>query len=128
MQEYITMALQLTATIYGTETNGRLMCGDVGRPVACDEFAVTASGEPFDRAIPTAAVPMPANRIMRPYELWLTTESACCCVLVRINDKANPRFQGVRGLDLSPAVLVAMGIQPTATWSSKIQECIPDAN
>jgi hypothetical protein len=45
------------------------------------------------------------------------------CVNIRINNKANPKYVGRRGLDLTPGALRLLGIEPTKHWSGKLEMC-----
>jgi hypothetical protein len=118
--EYIVMALMKTATIYGF---GESYCGDIGKAVPCDHRAITASGEPFDPKKPTAAIPMPAKRIMRPTVIWLKTVTGEC-VAIRLNDKKNARYIGNGGLDLTPAAVSVLGHDAHKAWSGKVEACV----
>ena len=123
MELLITTALSLTATTYGW---GEKMCGDIGRPRACIDGAVTASGQPFKPSIPSAAVPAPTNRRIQPTILYLKLKGVpnAPCVGIVLNDKANPRWIGQRGLDLSPAAVQALtGRMPTPYWKGEVEQC-----
>jgi hypothetical protein len=120
MDLFISLAIVSTATIYGM---GERNCGDPGKAVPCDSRAITASGEKFDPAAVTAAVPMPANRKMRPKTIWVKNHKGEC-IEVRLNDKKNPRYVGSGGLDLTPAAVFAItGKVPTRYWSGRIELC-----
>lgn len=119
MIEFIELALSLPATIYGL---GERNCGDVDRPVACAEGAVTASGEPFNPHEIAAAVPAPEKTILRPLTICLLSKDGKH-VYVRINDKANSRWIGHRGLDLTPGAWKALGYEPTRWHSAKLRRC-----
>jgi hypothetical protein len=117
MNSYFYLALTLQATVYGAGSND-YNCGDEGKPVACDSNATTASGEPFSpHVIPSAAIPMPTNRIMRPFTVCLYNEETNKSVYVRVNDKAHNRWIGNRGLDLSPAAYKALTGNEAKPWS-----------
>ncbi len=120
MIEYIILALTLPATTYGHGEAGK--CGDVGAPVACTAGATTSSGEPFDPEDATAAVPAPAKQRTRPMFVSVRSVNGVC-VQIRVNDKGNPRYIGVRGLDLTPGALRLLGIKPTKHWSGKLEVC-----
>ena len=119
MVEYVMVALTLTATSYG---HGEESCGDVGSPVACAAGALTSSGETFDPEEPTAAVPAPAKQRTRPMYVSVKAVNGAC-VNIRINNKANPKYVGRRGLDLTPGALRLLGIEPTKHWSGKLEMC-----
>lgn len=122
MVDHILLALSLTATVYGTGEQG--MCGDPETPVACAVGATTASGEPFlPDEVPSAAVPLPRKQRLRVKELKIRHTVSGNCVTIRINDKSNERWIGVRGLDLTPAALSAIGIKPTKYWSGRVEAC-----
>ena len=119
---WIEVALSLPATVYGfSEWN----CGDTHKPVPCDTSATTASGDPFDPQALTVAVPLPRNRIVRPVQLCLEHPKTGRRVWVRVNDKANERWIGQRGFDLTPAVYEALTGKQARTWSSieQLKEC-----
>lgn len=123
MELLLTTALSLTATTYGW---GEMMCGDVGRPQSCSEGAVTATGQPFDPAIPSAAIPAPARKRIQATVLYLRLRNVpdAPCVRVILNDKANPRWIGQRGLDLSPAAVQALtGKTPVPYWKGEVELC-----
>ena len=120
MQAYVSLALTLTHSVYGV--NQEKMCGDVGKPVACVQGARTSSGEEFNPDAVTAAVPAPTAQRTRITTVKLRAVSGEC-VEIRVNDKANSRFIGVRGLDLTPGALRALGIEPTKYWSGRIEMC-----
>lgn len=115
------LALNFVSTTYGY---GELMCGDIGKAQPCNSASITASGEQFDPQKLTAAVPMPSNRIMRPFNIYLMTYKGKC-VKVRVNDKKHPRFIGSGGLDLSPATVKAITGKYNSTWSGKVKTCQP---
>lgn len=124
MQEFVSLALQLTATIYGI---GEPMCGDYHEaPKQCVQGLTTASGEEFrpdDEA--TAAIPLPRNRIMRPFtiRIRLADYEDAECVEVRVNDKVNARFIGERGFDLSKKAVEMLGGKVTHYWSGRVEQC-----
>lgn len=118
---YFALSANLIATVYGY---GELRCGDVGNPVACDSTAITASGEKFNPNHLSAAIPMPKNLIMRPFDIYLKTFDGKC-VKVRVNDKKNPRYIGNGGLDLSRATVKAITGKDDQYWSGGIQLCQP---
>lgn len=120
MVEYVALALVMTASSYGYDEH---MCGDVGDPVACSHGATTSSGEAFQPdTVPTAAVPAPTQQRTRPMYVKIKAMDGSC-VSIRVNDKANPRFIGKRGLDLTPAALAALGIVPSKNWSGVLTPC-----
>jgi hypothetical protein len=129
MLTWIELALSLPATVYGIvnpETGkGELMCGDPGKVVPCDSNATTASGERFNPQELTVAVPLPFNRILRPVRLCLEHPKTGNKVWVKVNDKANERWIGQRGFDMTPATYEALTGKPARPWSSieRIKEC-----
>lgn len=128
MMEFITLALSFPATVYGvvnSETGkAESMCGETV-PIPCDSNATTASGQQFDPDVLAAAVPMPKNRIMRPVRICLYNPDTGKRAWAVINDKVNPRYQGVRGLDLTPKLYKALTGKPATSWSSleRIEVC-----
>jgi len=121
MLEFINIALQLTAQVYGM---GELYCGDYNqKPQPCGYGAVMASGAIFEPHLPIAAVPMPRNRILRP--TWICLQgSKGQDVWIRLADKKHERYIGNIGFDLSPkAVELVTGKPATRHWSGKVQEC-----
>lgn len=122
MLRWIELALSLPATVYG---KGELMCGDPGKVVPCDSNATTASGDPFDPQALTVAVPLPAKRIMRPMRLCLENPQTGKRVWVTVNDKANERWIGQRGFDMTPATYKALTGKQARPWSSieQVKEC-----
>ena len=122
MIDLVLTALTLPATIYGM---GEKNCGDPGMAVACDTNAVTASGERFDPSYYTAAVPAPTNRKMRPVLICIRNPDTGKMVKVWVNDKANARWQGNRGLDLTPAAYEALTGRKVTKWSSipRLEKC-----
>lgn len=124
---YIQLANGLLATTYGW---GEMYCGDVGRPVACAEGAVTASGEilrPLTQA--TVAVAAPSWVAVPPGGVWVRLRlPGHPCSLVKVTDKMNERWIGVRGWDLTPAAIVKLGGSPHPRWASKVFLCRADKN
>jgi hypothetical protein len=117
---YVSIALSHPATTYGW---GEVMCGDVHSPRACDNEATTASGEPFQPDIPSAAVPAPFNVIMPSKIIWLRDEQGECRSLT-LNDKKHPRFIASGGLDLSKgAIEMLYPSTASRTWSGKVEAC-----
>lgn len=100
MIHYIELALSFHATVYGFS---EMKCGSTQSPQPCDESATTASGHPFDPNIPSAAIPMPQNRIMRPFYVCLQNPKTGKKIRLLVNDKTNAKWIGKRGFDLSPA-------------------------
>ena len=123
LMDYVVLALNFTHTNYGS--NAELMCGDVGKPVACVSGVPTASGEDFDIDEPTAAVPMPRNRIINPMVICLYNPETGMRANIRINDKKNPRFIATGGLDLSPKAYELLVGERPKRWSSveKLKLC-----
>jgi hypothetical protein len=125
MEFLIATAMSLTATTYGW---GEMMCGDIGSPRSCSKGAVTASGQPFRPVtVPSAAIPAPTRMPLkaRYIDIRLKGVPNAPCVRVILNDKANPRWIGKRGFDLSPAAVQALtGKMPTPHWSGKVEECV----
>lgn len=105
------------------------MCGDIGKAQSCTKGAVTAAGHTFKpHTIPSAAVPAPTKQRMHVHILHLRLQGVqdAPCVAIILNDKANPRWIGKRGFDLSPAAVRALtGKEPTRHWSGKVEECLP---
>ena len=120
IEYYLMIASLVPSTTYG---HGELMCGDVGKPVACAVGAVTASGVPFNPAVPMVAIAMPANRRLVARHVWLRVEGGECR-RVRLTDKMNARYIGVRGFDLTPAaVRLLTGKPATKHWSGRVEVC-----
>jgi hypothetical protein len=121
---HVSVALEHKATTYGW---GESMCGDIGKPRPCLRGAKTASGELFQpHRVPSAAVPAPTNKRLRASWIGLRLQGVpgAPCVRVRLNDKANPRWIGKRGLDLSPAAVRELTQNlPTPHWSGKVEQC-----
>lgn len=117
--KYFLIAMPLRATVYGF---GEMMCGDIGKPVACDKNATTASGEPFDPEIASAAIPLPTPIRMVAFDIEIRAFDGRC-VKVRVNDKSNPRWIGRRGLDISPKALEELTGKRNRKWSGKLQFC-----
>lgn len=120
MELFIALAATQIATTYGYHERN---CGDVGKPVACDDRAVTATGERFKPTEITAAVPAPKkNRIYTT--IIYVKDYKGDCIPLKINDKKNPRYIGKSGLDLTPAAVWAItGKLPTPYWSGRIELC-----
>ncbi len=117
---YIQLASGLRATTYGY---GEGNCGDIDKPRPCSKGAVTASGEPFNPNLATAAIFAPTKLRMRARWVWLRVDEGPC-KLIRVNDKGNPRYIGIRGFDLSPrAVEVLTGQPAVSTWSGRVYVC-----
>ncbi len=122
INEAILIAHGLVSTVYGF---GEHRCGDVGHTRACDNTAITASGETFDPTQPTMAVAAPFDQPIEARWMYIKTRTSPC-VRVRLNDKLNPRYIGKRGFDLSPATVVLLtGKTATQTWSDQVYLCKP---
>lgn len=120
MDLYIALAVTQVANIYGLSER---MCGDVGKPVPCDERAITASGDQFKPMEITAAVPAPKEKRISGYTIYIKSHKGTC-IPVRVNDKKNPRYIGKGGLDLTPgAVWAITGKLPSRHWSGRIELC-----
>lgn len=119
---YAAQAVALPASVYGL---AEVQCGDVHAPRPCVYGAVTASGETFDPGKPTAAVFLPAQYRARPHWLHVRAGEGRPCVAIWVNDKGNPRYQGKRGLDLTPAAYKALTGNEAKPWSSipKLERC-----
>ncbi len=110
----------LIATVYGF---GESYCGDYGQPRPCSIGAVTASGEMFDPMLPTAAIALPRNQVLRPFWAWLRVGNGDC-QKVWVNDKKNERYIGDKDLDLTPAAVhLLTGQTPTQFWSGVVKLC-----
>jgi hypothetical protein len=96
--DFIALALSLSATVYGLNEN---MCGSI-EPMSCNSDAITASGMMLTPHLPTAAIPMPQNRIMRPFFICLKNPETSKEAMILVNDKTHHRWVGKRGFDLSP--------------------------
>lgn len=124
MELLILTALSLKATTYGW---GEMMCGDIGKPRSCTEGAVTASGQPFRPVVvPSAAIPAPTRMPLKARFINLRLKGVpnAPCIRIILNDKANPRWIGKRGFDLSPAAVQALTNNlPTPHWSGKVEAC-----
>ena len=121
MFDFIQRADGMTGTTYGW---GEMMCGDIGKPVPCDKNATTASGQPFDPELPTAAIAAP-TRLRMPsggFEVYLKVEGGECAKIL-VNDKKNPRFIDKKPWDLTKGALEALGVDATRHWSGKVFIC-----
>lgn len=119
MMELVTVALSLISTTYGHQ---EMYCGDYDKPEVCAKGAITASGEEFDPNKATAAIPAPKNKILRPFYVWIKDIKGRCR-RIKVNDKANEKWIGKRGLDLTPGALRKLGIKPTKHWSGRLELC-----
>lgn len=117
--ELLATASGLLATTYG---HGEMMCGDIGKPRPCILGEPTASGEPFDPSIPTAAIAAPTAFRLKATIVRLRIPGGQCQP-IRINDKMNPRYIGVRGFDLTPAAVELLTGTSSPYWSGKVEVC-----
>jgi len=99
------------------------MCGDIGHPRKCVRGAITASGEEFNPNIASAAVAIPLNMRLRAMDVMMRIGKGPC-VKVRLNDKMNPRWIGVRGFDLSPKALELLTGKRNRNWKGKVELCL----
>jgi hypothetical protein len=114
------LASNVKSTTYGY---GEMMCGEPGQPRPCEVGATTASGEPFDPAIPSAAIAIPHNMVMVAMDMYVKIPGGTCHK-IRLNDKMNERWIGYRGFDLSPAaVKLLTGKEASSNWSGKVSLC-----
>ena len=117
---YVIIALYTGhSTTYGY---GEMNCGDIGTPRSCSLGAITASGEPFDPTLPTAAVAAPTNLRGLAVDVWLQIGDGPC-IKIRVNDKMNPRYIGKRAFDLSPEALKQLLGKSSPHWSGVVQTC-----
>lgn len=121
---YIALAFQTgLSSTYGY---GERMCGDIGTPRPCSEGAITASGEPFDPQEVSGAVFAPKRLRMAVYYVRMRIGDGPC-ILVKINDKGNPRYIGRRGFDLTPGALTALTGSANPRWSGRVSLCKGDS-
>ena len=125
MLEYLVIASGLISTTYG---HGEARCGDYGQPRACEQGAVTASGQTFQPEVPSAAIALPRNRILRARIVHLRVGDGPCKP-INLNDKLNERYIGKRGFDLSPAAVQLLTGKPaTRHWSGTVHVCEGESN
>lgn len=118
--ELLITASGLMSTTYGF---AEYKCGDIGFPVRCSYGAITASGEVFDPKEPQVAIAAPTPFRLKATNIWLKTEDGPC-KKVRLVDKMNPRYIGVRGFDLSPAAVELLTGKPAhPRWSATVHVC-----
>lgn len=113
---YLMIAVKLTSFTYGYQEdscyNGSCIVG-VSR---------TASGELLRNDVPSAAIPLPKNVIIKPFWIAVKTKNGSC-TKIKINDKASPKLIGKRGFDLSPAALAAIIGKANRYWSGQLFLC-----
>lgn len=109
----------LPATTYGYHEPN---CGDIGKAKECKHGAITSSGVKFEPHKAQVAVAIPNKWRIRPKYIYIRTKTSPC-VEVHLVDRMNERYVGKRGFDVTPAVLVKLGIKPTKHWSDKIYVC-----
>jgi hypothetical protein len=86
---------------------------------------LTASGDIFNPTLPTAAIALPKNQVLRPFYLYLQVNNGAC-IKVLVNDKMNERWIGKRGFDLTPTtVFLSTRRWPTDSWTGSVSLCIP---
>lgn len=118
--ELLIIASGLMSTTYGY---GEKNCGDIGRAVACDSLAITASGLAFNPRIPQVAIAAPTSMRLRDRAIWLRVADQPCRRVLLV-DKMNPRYIGIRGFDLNPAAQALLTGKPaTRHWSGKVFVC-----
>lgn len=116
---FIALALSLPATVYGL---GERMCGQT-LPLPCVFGAVTSSGAVFNPETYQAAVPAPNYLKIYPRNLALRAFDGTC-VNLQILDRKNPRYIGISGLDLTPALVFRLtGQIPTRHWGARVSLC-----
>lgn len=122
LNTYLTLAVSLQATTYGW---GELYCGHPERPVACETGQPTSTGIPLNPwGSATAAIPLPGGLRLPPSGLTVHLRvRGRQCRPIRVVDLTNTRWVGVRGLDLTPAALLALGVEPRSTWSGQLEFC-----
>lgn len=91
----------LSTNIHSVYGMGETMCGET-IPAKCEDGAITASGEELDGGIPSAAIFIPAKYRMRAITVCIRNPVTGMESNIRVNDKGNPRYYKVRGLDLNP--------------------------
>lgn len=120
LNQLLLLASMLTSTTYG---HGELMCGDIGKAVPCVKGAVTASGLPFDPTVPMVAIAAPTAMVLKARTIGLRVPGGKCRG-VKLADKMNPRYVGVRGFDLTPAAVALLtGAPATKHWSGRVELC-----
>lgn len=108
------------ATVYGF---GEMNCGNIGNPKPCMVGAFTATGDRFDPALATAAIPAPTKFRFKAFIVKIKDYMGRCRS-IRVNDKSNPRWIGKRGLDLTPAAVELLTGKPAhRRWSGKLEFC-----
>ena len=114
MNHYIELAISLHATVYGFN---EIKCGPAHAPQSCSFDAITASGHEFDPEIPSAAIPLPHNKIMRPFIICVKNPDTGKKIRLLVNDKTNARWIGKRGFDLSPEAFRQLTGRLPEKWS-----------
>jgi hypothetical protein len=117
---YLLLASLFPSTTYGY---GEIMCGDVGQPRACSKGAVTASGLPFNTAVPQVALAMPTDMRIKARKIRLRIAGGKC-QWVMLADKMNERWIGARGFDLNPAAQALLTGKPAVKhWTGRVELC-----
>lgn len=111
------LAEALLTDMHSVYALGEHMCGE-NIPIKCEDGAVTASGEELVDDIPSAAIFIPAKYRMRPLTVCLKNPATGLKSLVRLNDKGNPRYYKVRGLDLNPQAYYELTGETAKVYSS----------
>lgn len=122
MFELFLMAQSFRATTYGF---GEMYCGNIGNPKPCSYGQITASGEVFDPSKATAAIPAPTSLRMTAFNIRVRNYKGEC-IIIRVNDKSNPRWINKRGLDLTPKAVELITGKSTPHWSGVLNFCTSD--
>ncbi len=114
------IASSVISTTYGYDEK---MCGDVESPRACGLGAITASGIPFNPALPQVAIAAPTTFILKARYIGLRIKDGKC-VKVHLVDKMHERWISERGFDITPrAQELITGKPATPYWSGKLTVC-----
>jgi len=120
LTQLLLLASMLTSTTYG---HGEMFCGDIGKAVPCSKGAITASGIEFDPSVAMVAIAAPTKLVLRAKTIGLRVPGGKCR-RVKLADKMNPRYIGVRGFDLTPAAVQLLTGKPaTKYWSGRVEVC-----
>lgn len=118
--DLLLVALSMPATTYGY---GEKMCGMIGKPIACVSGLPTSTGEKFNTKFITGALPVPKGFRFKSFIIYVKTYRNEC-IPIRINDKSNHRWVGKRGIDLSPAAVLAITGKIDKNWSGRLSFCL----
>lgn len=123
MIEFLTLLFSYSGMMGSVYGFGEKMCGDVGKAVACDKNATTATGDAFDPDKATVAIALPSFMLVRRTTIQIRIDDGPC-KFVQINDKKPFKWKNSTPWDLTPATVELLTGKPAKKhWSGIVHIC-----